>query len=490
MRVAFNFDNRGKDLMAKAFVIDRTVLRSDPKAVLSFADNVVIIPGHVIDELELQPEGGETLRIIGDLMGTGDISKGVATPDGGVVVIDNRLHVPNNTSIRPTTNDNALICVAMRWRDIIRRRQEQRQHQKSHGAPNGQKTEAAENIVQRFSVNEIRVVSKRYGLRVKTSSYGIPTDDYQHNKMVQSASEISSGMIAIPVSQGHFKDFSHLLCVSGPAGTSREDFNGLISTPELYPNQCCIFEGEEGKNVLAIYKGDDERPPRFVHVPKPQPGLGVQPRNIGQAFELALLRDPLIKLIAISGIAGSGKTLLSLLAGLEAITGGRNSQLLVYRPNIEIGREFGFLPGTLDEKMEPWKRPIFDAFKLLDRDESRLKEKKTAFGIRGLLKSGNISIEPINFIQGRTLQDEFVIVDEAQNLTPSEMTMVATRVGEKATLVLTGDVKQVANEALDVGTNGLTHVIKGMRGEPMFGHITLKDSVRSRLAQSVVLRLQ
>ena len=106
-------------------------------------------------------------------------------------------------------------------------------------------------------------------------------------------------------------------------------------------------------------------------------------------------------------------------------------------------------------------------------------------------KGGQISIEPINFIQGRTLQDEFVVVDEAQNLTPSEMTMVATRVGEKATLVLTGDVKQIrANEALDVGTNGLTHVIKGMCGEPMFGHITLTDSSGSKLAQSVILRLQ
>ena len=102
--------------MPKAFVIDRTVLRSDPRAVLSFANNVVIIPGHVVDELELQPEGGETLRIIDGLMGTGDISKGVATPDGGVVVIDNNLHLSNNTSLRPTTNDNTLICVALRWR--------------------------------------------------------------------------------------------------------------------------------------------------------------------------------------------------------------------------------------------------------------------------------------------------------------------------------------------------------------------------------------
>ena len=110
--------------MPKAFVIDRTVLRSDPRAVLSFANNVVIIPGHVVDELELQPEGGETLRIIDGLMGTGDISKGVATPDGGVVVIDNNLHLSNNTSLRPTTNDNTLICVALRWRDIIRNRQQ------------------------------------------------------------------------------------------------------------------------------------------------------------------------------------------------------------------------------------------------------------------------------------------------------------------------------------------------------------------------------
>ena len=475
--------------MAKAFVIDRTVLRSDPKAVLSFADNVVIIPGHVVDELENQPEGGEALRIIDELMGTGDISKGVATPGGGVIVIDNRSQMQNNSLIRPTTNDNTLICVALRWRDIIRSRQQSPQ-QKTRKTQNAQKPEPPESIVHRFAVNEIRVVSKRWGFRVKASSYGIPADDYFHNKMVQSASEISSGMAIIQVNPGNFREFSRLLCESGPAGTLREDFDGLISTPELYANQCCVFEADQGKNILAIYKDDGEESPRFIHVSKPQPGLGVQPRNIGQAFELALLRDPLIKLNAITGVAGSGKTLLSLLAGLEAVVGTRNSQLLIYRPNVEIGRELGFLPGTLEEKMEPWKRPIFDAFKLLDKEETGLKDKKSAFNIKGLLKTGQISIEPINFIQGRTLQDEFLVVDEAQNLTPNEITMVATRVGERATLVLTGDVKQVANEALDVGTNGLTHVVKGMCGDPLFGHITLKDSVRSKLAQSVVMRLQ
>ena len=142
---------------------------------------------------------------------------------------------------------------------------------------------------------------------MKASSYGIPTDDFLHNKMVQSASEINSGMITIPINLENFKEFSRLLCENRFAGTPREEFNGLIPTRELYPNQCCIFEAEQTKSMLAIYKDDGEQPPRFVHVQKPQPGPGVQPRNIGQAFELALLPIPLSGSVRYRGLPAAAK---------------------------------------------------------------------------------------------------------------------------------------------------------------------------------------
>ncbi len=478
--------------MAKVFITDRTPYRSDAKAPLSFEDNVVVIPGHVIDELELQPEGSEVLAVLDGLKAKGDLSKGVATPNGGVVIVDNRINRPNDLALRPMTNDNILIGVALKWRDLLRskRQQPQKPHQRSNRA-----FDATENIIQHFSLSEVCVISKRPSLRLKASSYGIPADDYRHNKMVQSPSEISSGMVTIPVNPNNFSELCRLICESGAAGTTREVLNGLIITPELYPNACCVFEAE-GKSILAIHKSDDDHPPRFVHVPKPKPqpqmADGIQPRNIGQAFELALLRDPSIKLVALSGAAGSGKTLLPLLAGLEAIRDGENSQLLVYRPNIELGKELGFLPGDLDEKFAPWMKPVFDQFKLMNKTESKSKDaKKNSFNINGLLKEGRISIEPINFIQGRTLQDEYVLVDEAQNLTPEQITMVATRAGERAKIVLGGCVTQVANkEILDMGNNGITYMIKVMHGDSLFGHITLEKSVRSLLSQRVVERTQ
>jgi PhoH-like ATPase len=472
--------------MAKAFIIDETPSASDSKMLLHFADNVVVILPHIIDRLEARPSGRETLDILAELGTKGSLRKGVATPDGGVVIVDDHAYTPPNSSLRPTTSDYMIVCTAARWQNLIRQKQIKKQKAQGKSEP-----DAAEAIIHRFSVTEVRIVSKRSSLRAKASAYGILADDYRHNKVVRSASEIYSGVITIPVSQGSFQEFARLLCQSGPAGISRDALDGLIATPSLFPNECCIFTCGE-KTVLAIHKVDPDGTSRFVNVQKPQPpqpGNGLQPRNFGQAFELALLRDPSITCVTLSGAAGSGKTLLPCSVGLELCTADKYSQLLVYRPGVELGQKMGYLPGTLDEKMDPWKQPINDALKLIQKISALADKKKSGYNIPNLFKSGKISIEPINYLQGRTLQDEYVLVDEAENLTPEEAKAAITRAGEGAKFVLAGDVTQVATDSLDAGNNGLTHVIEGMCGDEAFGHITLEESVRSRLAKVAGERL-
>ena len=180
-------------------------------------------------------------------------------------------------------------------------------------------------------------------------------------------------MSIIPISDVNFQEFCVLLCENGPKGTAVKDFDGLIPVQKLYPNQCCVFESSNGTDsVLALYKNDGKNAPYFVHVEKvhvekPQKaGRGIRPRNVGQAFAMALLKDPSISLVTLSGIAGTGKTLMPLLAGLEMLVRKECSEIVVYRPTNELGKEMGYLPGDIEEKFEPWMFPITDALELLE----------------------------------------------------------------------------------------------------------------------------
>jgi PhoH-like ATPase len=495
--------------MKIVYILDTSVPVTEPRAPLILSEgNVVVIPFPLLEELDdlksssrdVAPYARQAIRVLDSLRSRGDLSKGVATPGGGVVIVDSKYVTPSDLIIQPNTPDNVIICTAYKWLQHVRRRQSQQPRPSRPPQQRRQKGEARKRdivdlILDRFPATDVRIVSRDFNLRVKAASCGITAEDYQHDKAVKSEDEIYSGIIQIPVATGNFKEFSRLLCASGPAGTTLEDFDGLVAVPKLFPNQCCIFETEGGRNALAIYK-DDDTTSRFVHVPKSQQqnGRGILPRNNEQAFAFALLRDPSITLVTLLGIAGSGKTLMALLAGIKAISpeeGGQQTSIQVYRPNVEIGEKMGFLPGSLDEKFEPWKRPVIDALELLANGAeltSKDSKSKKIFNVDSYLKQ-KINIEPINYIQGRSLHGKYIIVDETQNLRPSDVTAVITRIGKGAKIVLTGDIKQVANDYLDAASNGLTHVIQNMRGERIFGHITLQKSERSELAEIAAKRL-
>jgi PhoH-like ATPase len=267
--------------------------------------------------------------------------------------------------------------------------------------------------------------------------------------------------------------------------------SGSFKPPEaekLPPNVCVVLrdDGERPRTALGRFHVDTGDV-RALKVPRE--GLsGVRPRNREQAFALDLLLDENVRLITLVGKAGTGKTLLALAAGLRrTVEEGVYARLLVSRPVMPLGRDLGFLPGDVDQKLNPWMQPIYDNLEFLLVAGGGKRR-----GVRGydeLFQSGQLQVEPLTYIRGRSLPSQYVIVDEAQNLTPHEVKTVITRCGEGTKIVLTGDPFQIDNPYVDSSTNGLTYAADRLRGEPLVGHMLLSKGERSELANIAANKL-
>ncbi|MEM1007961.1 MAG: PhoH family protein, partial [Myxococcota bacterium] len=209
---------------------------------------------------------------------------------------------------------------------------------------------------------------------------------------------------------------------------------------------------------------------------------GIQPRNREQRFALSLLLDPQIKLVTLVGKAGTGKTLMAIAAGLQSALEEQIYQRVLFsRPVLPMGRDIGYLPGTIDEKLGPWMQPIFDNVELLMGLTQ--KEKKNGRSYEELMHLGVLHIEPLTYIRGRSIPHQYMIVDEAQNLTPHEVKTIISRAGEHTKIVLTGDPYQIDHPYVDASSNGLVHVVNRFLGEGIAGHVTLQKGERSELAE-------
>ena len=207
---------------------------------------------------------------------------------------------------------------------------------------------------------------------------------------------------------------------------------------------------------------------------------GIRPRNREQHFALDALLDDRIKLVTLMGKAGTGKTLLAMAAGIKRVNSDREyRRLVVARPTISMGKELGFLPGTLEEKLNPWMQPIHDALELLSDLNMGHDGRRTG----DLMRSGTIVVEALSYIRGRSIANQFMIIDEAQNLTPLEVKTIITRVGFGTKIVFTGDIHQIDSPFLDSESNGLSYLIDKMQGQKLYGHITLEKGERSELAE-------
>ncbi|MEO1446937.1 MAG: PhoH family protein, partial [Cyanobacteria bacterium J06635_11] len=323
------------------------------------------------------------------------------------------------------------------------------------------------------------MVSKDTNMRIKADTLGLTAEDYETDKI--DVDDLYTGMGEVLVSPAQM----NLLFQSG--GTSVEALSAAEG-PEIessfYPNQALTLVDINNPNhtALATLRADGQ----LISLPKlPYNGVSrIQSRNREQRFALALLLNDAVPLVTLVGKAGTGKTLLAIAAGLQKVSEEkRYTRLLISRPVVPMGKDIGYLPGDMTEKLTPWMQPLYDNFDLIfNTQDSSDKPEHWRRGHEELMDLGLLQIEALTYIRGRTIPKQFFVIDEAQNLTPHEVKTILTRAGEGTKIVLTGDTAQIDNPYVDAASNGLTYVIERFRNEPLAGHVTLYQGERSDLA--------
>ncbi len=432
--------------MKKYYVLDTNVLLHDPQALFRFEDNDVVIPMTVIEEIDrFKKDLSETgrnarqfSRLMDRLRDKAKLVEGVELEHGGHLKVE--LYTEESLKGLPPElqndrGDNRILAVAL---DL----------KKSCTCP-------------------VIFVTKDTNLRIKADAVGLTAEDYTSDKV--SIDDLYSGTVEVMI--------------------TREDVDrfygqGYIEIEEEYhPNQCLtlIDAANPSHTALARYSYAQKRAIPLIRSPKE--GIwGIHPRNREQQFAFDLLLNEDVQLVTLVGKAGTGKTLLAIAAGLlKSADEGSYSRLLVSRPVFPLGRDLGFLPGDVEEKLSPWMQPIFDNVELLlGAVEEHGKRKR---GYKELVDLGILEIEPLTYIRGRSIPKQYMIVDEAQNLTPHEIKTIITRAGEGTKIVLTGDPYQIDNPYIDSSSNGLTYVVEKFKGQEIAGHVTLTKGERSCLAE-------
>lgn len=432
--------------MKKIYVLDTNVLLHDPQALYKFQENDIIVPITVVEEIDRfkkdQNETGRNARHISRLLDKlragNHLVKGVRLESGGMLQVfiyteDAMKRLP--PELQEDRGDNRILAVALQLKET--------------------------------SEFPVILVTKDTNLRIKSDAIGLMAEDYESDKV--SLDELYSGAAQVVLPKEEVDRFY---------GQGYLDLVG-----DYCPNQCMTLVEESNVSHSAIgrYNGLLQRVQPLIRPPKD--GVwGIHPRNREQQFALDMLFNDDIQLVTLVGKAGTGKTLLAIAAGLLKVADeGKFTRLLVSRPVFPMGRDLGFLPGDVEEKLAPWMQPIFDNIELLlGSVEERGKRKR---GYRELVDMGILEIEPLTYIRGRSIPSQYMIVDEAQNLTPHEIKTIITRAGEGTKIVLTGDPYQIDNPYVDSSSNGLTYVVEKFKNESISGHMTLTKGERSCLAE-------
>ncbi len=433
----------------KIFVLDTNVLLHDPHAIFKFEENTVVIPIYVIEEVDqFKKELSERGRNARSLARTLDrlresntsLQDGVQLDEGGTLIV----FVPEDPKLwRNRDNramDHAIMGTALELRDS--------------------KPES-----------KIVFVTMDSNLRICADAMGLIAENYEGGRL--RVGELYSGVYTLDVA----KDLVDLLGKREAVPLSE-----LELPEELHPNACIVLRdsNHERHTALGRYR-ESEQVIAPLRVSR-EGAWGIRPRNLEQYFALDMLLDPTIHLVTLVGKAGTGKTLLAVAAGLQnVLEEGAFARLVVSRPIFPLGRDVGYLPGTLEEKLNPWMQPIFDNLEyIFGAARRRMSDHRDH---QELLASGVIQIEPLTYIRGRSLPNQYLIVDEAQNLTPHEVKTVITRAGANTKIVLTGDPDQIDNPYVDSASNGLTIVAERFRQEAIGAHVMLQKGERSELAE-------
>lgn len=439
--------------MKKNYVLDTNVLLHDPQSIFKFEDNDLFIPIYVIEEIDTfkrdATERGRNARTVVRNLDAlresgGCLSDGVPVGDGGSLCV----HVPAKKpvlqiALNPSSGDHAILQTALDLRDAN---------------------------PDRATI----FVTMDVSLRIRADALGLRTESYE-NQTVDIGS-IEHSVYEVIVSQEGLERFFKAGALE-PEQEHNVPANGSVMLRGPGPND---------RTGLARY---DAVKRVFRSLITPREGVaGIRPRNREQSFALDMLLDDKIQLVSLMGMAGTGKTLLALAAGLSRVVeDGAYARLLISRPVMPMGRDIGFLPGDIDEKLGPWMQPLYDnlEFLLIAGGGKR----RNFRGFEELLDSGQIQVEPLTYIRGRSLPHQFVIVDEAQNLTPHEVKTVVTRCGEGTKIVLTGDPYQIDNPYVDATSNGLSVLADRLKNESIAGHIRLTKGERSELSNLAASKL-
>ncbi|HZU98520.1 MAG TPA: PhoH family protein [Planctomycetota bacterium] len=435
----------------KSFVLDTNVLLHAPEAIRGFGQNEVVIPIDVLEELdkfktqndELGRNAREVIRILDKARESGGrLGTGVKINErGGTLRVDLKPLVLIEAGLERDSPDNRILSIAYKL------------HKEG---------------------KTVTFVSKDVNVRIKADALGIKAEDYETDK-ITTVEEMYSGWREVEVGEDDLRKFFEEHRLEIPA--------------ELHPNEGVLLRDRSRSKRTAIGRrapGGPDTPAKGTSVVRPllfaqEQLLGIAPRNLEQRIALDLLLDPAVSLVTLVGRAGTGKTLLALVAGLHlTVKQHQFEKLLVSRPIMPLGRDLGFLPGTKEEKLEPWMKPIFDNMKFVLREKREPGE--VSKKISELMKSGIVEMEALTYIRGRSIHAQFMIVDECQNLTPHEVKTIISRAGHETKIVLTGDPYQIDNPYLDSSSNGLTYVAEKLKNQDMTGHMVFTKSERSPLA--------
>lgn len=463
----------------KIFVLDTNVLMHDPMSLYRFGENDVFIPIVVLEELDNHKQGPsgiarssrQVMRVLDGIIGGASVPLNQGIPlrgpsnqlAGGYLFLQTEdIALDLLTGFARGKTDNQILSVVMFLR-------------------------------QRFSDRQVILVTKDINMRIKSAALGIISQDYLNDKVLEAVDQRYTGTVEL------LEDFwnRHTEMVHSNGGRDARYQFTACSTERFFVNQCVFQRGDRPFQALVVHVDGNQVTMRGVvnYACDKNSVFGLTARNMGQNFALNLLMNPEIDFCTILGRAGTGKTVISLAAALQLVVENKSHRKIIFtRLTVPLGEGIGYLPGTKEEKMAPWMRPLFDNLGVLGAQSP---EKTVKFNgqyrqteidshdarsasIEYLLRY--IEIEAVDFMRGASLPGVILIIDEAQNLTPHQVKSLVTRAGEGTKVILLGDPSQIDAPYLDEGSSGLTYVVEQFKGWEGSGHILLSDGERSRLA--------
>ena len=448
----------------KTYVLDTSVCLSDANCVYSYSNNDIVIPLKVLEEIDNHKKGQDgvgvnarmIIRTFDELRSKGSLQQGVRLGKGRGILRVRSANLELPPDLDPAVADHIIISTAL-----------------------------AENLEN--GNRKTIVVSRDINMRVICDSLGLMSEDYTENQIIKKDSDLYTGFTEMLVDDqtiDHFYDDEIILI-------DEEEH------PRLYPNQFIMLVSSSNDKKTALSRFIDYKT-GLLKVTDFKAGLwGVKAKNKEQAFALDLLMDPEVQVISLVGKAGSGKTLLAIAAGLEQVLPnytvdkitsklgvpskkyaglpeGLYKKLVVSRPVMPMGKDIGYLPGSMQDKMAPWLAPIQDNLKFLTGDDQTT--------LDDYIDRGLIEMEALTYIRGRSIANAYIVIDEAQNLTAHEIKTILTRVGEGTKIVLTGDIEQIDNIYINETSSGLVHAVEKFKELDLSGHVTLRKGERSRVA--------